>query len=141
MPTALIVEDDDATRVLIAAICTRHGFQAEVAADGEIAITKLRVRRYDVLVLDLLLPKVNGFELMREVRSRCPELLRRTIVVTAASPSTLADFDAGAVFTLLRKPFEVTDLVAALRACGPVTEREVAPQRVSHPLSQRREQP
>jgi two-component system, OmpR family, response regulator len=141
MPTALIVEDDDATRVLIAAICARHGFQAEVAADGETAIARLRGGRYDVLVLDLLLPKVNGFELIREVRSRCPELLRRTIVVTAAGPSILADFEGGAVFTLLRKPFDVADLVAALKACAPVAENEVAPQRISFPMLQRRELP
>lgn len=131
MPNALIVEDDATISVLIAAICNRLGIQTDVAADGETALVHLRRRRYDALLLDLMLPKVNGFELLREVRSICPELLRRTIIITAAGPSTLRDFDGGGTFTLLHKPFDLGELADALLACTDGDRRRVSDFRVS----------
>lgn len=117
MPTVLLVEDDDATRVLISALCARLGLEVEIAEDGAVAVSMIRRRVYDALLLDLFLPKVNGFEVLREVRAMCPALLRRTVIITAASDATLRDFDGGGTLVLLRKPFDVDDLVDALSAC------------------------
>jgi CheY-like chemotaxis protein len=117
VPTILLVEDDEATRVLIAALCRRLGVEVELACDGECALSMIRKRPYDALLLDLMLPKMNGFELLREIRASAPALLSRTIVITAASPMTLRDFDGGGTLALLRKPFDIVDLVDALLAC------------------------
>lgn len=117
MSRVLIVEDDDATRVLLKAVCTRAGLEADCATDGLDGVRMLKANRYDGLVLDLMLPHLNGFELLREVRAHCPELLPRTVIITAASDGTLRNFDGGGAFHLIRKPFDVVALTDALLAC------------------------
>ena len=117
MPTVLVIEDDDAIRVLISALCTRLGLNVELAADGAEGVALIRKRSYDALLLDLMLPKVNGFEVLREVRATAPSLLARTIILTAVSDATLRDFDGGGTLVLLRKPFDIADLHDALVAC------------------------
>lgn len=117
MPTVLLIEDDEAIRVLISALGTRLGLTVEVAADGAEGVALIRKRRYDALLLDLMLPKVNGFEVLREVRASAPTLLARTIIITAVSDATLRDFDGGGTLVLLRKPFDIADLHDALVAC------------------------
>lgn len=117
MPTILLVDDDEPIRLLITALCSRMNVQVEWAADGEIAMTMLRRRHYDALLLDLMLPKQNGFEVLRELRSFSPAMLSRTIILTAASDATLRDFDGGGSLVLLRKPFDIDDLIDAVVAC------------------------
>lgn len=117
MPNILLIEDDEATRVLIAALCARLGVNVETASDGATGVAMIRAQRYDALLLDLMLPKLNGFEVLREVRAAVPDLLARTIVITAASEATLRDFDGGGTLALLRKPFDIADLHDALMSC------------------------
>ena len=117
VPTILLVEDDEPTRVLVVALCRRIGIDVEVAQDGVKALELIRRRNYAAVLLDLMLPKMNGFELLREIRACAPALLTRTIIVTAASDMTLRDFDGGGALTLLRKPFDIEDLVDVLVAC------------------------
>ena len=117
MPTILLVDDDEPIRILIIAICARLNVQVECAADGETALSMLRRRPYDALLLDLMLPRQNGFEILRELRSFAPAMLSRTIIVTAASDATLRDFDGAGTLVMLRKPFEINDLMDALVAC------------------------
>jgi DNA-binding response OmpR family regulator len=115
--TILLVEDDEPTRVLIAALCRRIGIEVDLAGDGAHALELIRLRPYSALLLDLMLPKMNGFELLREIRACRPALLCRTIILTAVSDATLRDFDGGGTLALLRKPFDIADLVDALIAC------------------------
>lgn len=103
--------------MLITAVCARLGIEVDIAADGVRALELIRTRPYSALVLDLMLPRMNGFELLREVRACAPALLARTIVITAASDMTLRDFDGGGTLALLRKPFDIGDLMDALIAC------------------------
>jgi DNA-binding response OmpR family regulator len=117
VPTILLVEDDEPTRVLIAALCRRIGIEVDLAGDGAHALELIRLRPYSALLLDLMLPKMNGFELLREIRTCRPALLCRTIILTAVSDATLRDFDGGGTLALLRKPFDIADLVDALIAC------------------------
>lgn len=124
MPNVLVIEDDEAIRVLISALCTRLGLEVETAADGAAGVALIRKRKYDALLLDLMLPQVNGFEVLREVRVSAPALLARTIIITAVSDATLRDFDGGGAMLLLRKPFDIADLHDALAAC---TGCEAAP--------------
>jgi DNA-binding response OmpR family regulator len=117
MPTILLVDDDEPIRLLIAAICSRLNIRVEWAGDGETAVSMLRRREYDALLLDLMLPKQNGFEVLRELRAHVPAMLGRTIIITAASNATLRDFDGGGTLAILRKPFEIADLIDALQSC------------------------
>jgi len=114
----LLVEDDGGIRDLISTVLTRVGIQHDTAVDGRSAIQRLRTKSYSALLLDLMLPDWNGFEVMRELRAISPAMLRRTIVITAASESTLRDFDPKQVFAVLRKPFDLDELLRTLEQCA-----------------------
>ena len=84
-PKVLLADDDPAIRPLIAAICKRLGFVCDTAEDGEVALEKIRSEEYDLVVVDLMMPKVNGFQVIEVLR----ELPRRpaVIVLTAQGPA------------------------------------------------------
>ncbi len=65
----LIVDDDDSVRELIEFIVKKEGFRVEKACDGEEALTKARAVNPDLILLDLMLPKFGGFEILRELQS------------------------------------------------------------------------
>ncbi len=65
----LIVDDDESVRDLIEFIVKKEGFMVEKAADGEEALSKARSASPDIILLDLMLPKFGGFEILRELQS------------------------------------------------------------------------
>jgi DNA-binding response OmpR family regulator len=116
--TILMVEDDDATLSLLAAIAKHEGFDAVLAADGEEAMSILMKRAVDAMVLDLLLPRTNGFDILRHCKCTSPALLSRTIVITAASEQTYRSCEElNQVRRFYRKPLDFIDLTSALHAC------------------------
>ena len=113
----LVVDDDDVVREMIATILRRNGMNPDCVADGDSAFRQLRSRSFDAVIVDLLLPRINGFEILREIKNSFPELLPRVVVVTAASERTLRDFDSTGVRKLLRKPFDIDELVSEVVDC------------------------
>ena len=113
----LLAEDDAGIRELMTTVLTRSGIEVDAVGDGATALRQLRSTAYEAVLLDLMLPRVNGFEVVRELRSASPRLLDRTIVVTAASEATLRDFDRSQVFALIRKPFDINDLLGTIASC------------------------
>ncbi len=113
----LLVEDDRGIQGLIDVLFTRKEIGVDCASDGEQALRMLRAREYGAVLLDLMLPRVNGFEVMRELKALNPDILKKTIVLTAASDLTLREFDETQVRKLLRKPFSISELVAAVDQC------------------------
>ncbi len=109
----LVVEDDRTIRRLIRMVLEREGYQVHEAADGLEAVVKLGVAQYDVIVLDLMLPNLDGFAFMTQNESH----LKRIIVTSAASPSLIRERLRGTPFDMLPKPFDITDLVGRVRAC------------------------
>ncbi len=111
----LVVDDEPAIRALVAKIVERAGLEVEVARDGAEAIDKLEARPYEVIVLDLMMPNVDGFGLIdyiRERRAPRPAI----IVVSAGEPAALRQLDGALVHSVIRKPFDIDvlgDLVAA----------------------------
>jgi len=116
----LIVDDDEPLTLLMTTVFKRRtDVVAECVSNGDAALKRLRTSSYDAIILDLMLPGTNGFDVIRELKNRSPDLLRRTIVLTAVSQSTLRDFeDAKLIRRLMRKPFELDDLVSEVLACG-----------------------
>lgn len=114
----LVAEDDAGIRDLLTTILSRVGIDVDVAADGATALKQLRANRHGAVLLDLMLPEVNGFEVIRELRAVAPSILDRTIVITAASESTLRDFDRSEVFAVIRKPFDVEELLGCIADCA-----------------------
>ncbi len=67
--TVLIVDDDDSIRDLLEFIVRKEGFRVEKAADGEEALEKARSLLPDLMLLDLMLPRFGGFEILRELQT------------------------------------------------------------------------
>jgi len=103
---------------MLAAIVRQQGFVVDTAHDGEEAIAKLRNRTYDVILLDLMMPRVNGYDVLRHIGKTRPELLRRTIVATAVPEREIQRELTQPVYKVHLKPFELPRLIADLRTCA-----------------------
>lgn len=115
----LVVEDDHATQTLLHAIMHRE-FAVDCAAafDGIEALRLLETHSFDVVILDLLLPAMNGFELLRHLKANHPALLQTIVVITAAAERTFSGCaELRDVRCVLRKPLDITELVAHVQAC------------------------
>lgn len=108
MPHVLVIDDDPATQTLFAAVLRQHGIECTALGDGEVALAELRRKQYDVVILDLLMPKVNGFEVLRELKCVSREVLDRVIVCSAISEARLHDcVEMTMVRAFLPKPVEI----------------------------------
>ena len=109
-PRILIVDDDSSIRTLLSVVATRAGVESDVAADGLEAIGKLKAASYDLIVLDLTMPRMNGFDLIRELRAIQPK--PAVIVLTALPATHNVDLDPGIVDCVVRKPFDLGTFMA-----------------------------
>jgi CheY-like chemotaxis protein len=116
-PRALIVDDDEPIRVMLTAIVRQNGFAVETARDGQEAIDKLKNATFDVILLDLMMPRVNGYDVLQHIRKNYPDLLGRTIVATAVPERELERDLKEPVFKVHMKPFDVPQLMADVRSC------------------------
>jgi DNA-binding response OmpR family regulator len=115
----LIIDDDPGIRGLLTVVLRRKGFECDIAADGEEAEKKLRRNDCDAILLDLMLPRLNGFEVIRFLKAERRALLARVIVVTAVAEITLRDFtDQQLIWALLRKPFDLNQLIETVTNCA-----------------------
>jgi DNA-binding response OmpR family regulator len=115
---ALIVDDDEPIRVMLAAIVGQHGFSVDTARDGREAIEKIKKSSYHVVLLDLMMPRVNGYDVLAHLRRDRPDLLRRTIVATAVPERELQTKLTEPVFMVHSKPFELSRLLADIHRCA-----------------------
>jgi DNA-binding response OmpR family regulator len=114
----LVVDDDQALRGLFTTLLSRKGFEVDCACDGRDAYDQLHRHKYAVILLDLMMPEVNGFELLERIRRDSPSLLDRIIVMTGASQRSIEKLDTTRVWGLIRKPFDIDNLVSSTLACS-----------------------
>jgi DNA-binding response OmpR family regulator len=114
----IVVDDDPALRTLFVAILERKGFTVDIAPDGRAAYDQISRNAYAVILLDLMMPDVNGFELLERLARECPSLLSRVIVMTGAGRRVVQTLNTASIWGLIRKPFDIDDLVNAVVACG-----------------------
>jgi len=108
---ALVVDDDAGIRVLVTRILTRHGFLVESARDGGEAIEKVLEHDYDVITLDLMMPRIDGFAVVKYLSEHRPEMLANVIVVTAFGPNVIEKI-CPPVVRVVEKPFDLNVLLA-----------------------------
>jgi two-component system, OmpR family, response regulator len=118
----LVVDDEPKLSALVARALREDGHAADVAAHGDDAIWMAQAAPYDAIVLDVMLPGVDGFEVLRRLRAR--EVWTPVLMLTArdAIVDRVDGLDAGAD-DYLTKPFSFDELLARLRAIarrGPV---------------------
>ena len=118
-PTVLIVEDDLSTQSLLVAVARHAGLSARAVGDGRTALAMIREDVPQAIILDLLLPEIDGFEVLSQLRRTSPELLGRTIVTTAATIRDLAECpELKLVKTFLPKPLDIDQLSSCLIDCA-----------------------
>lgn len=133
----LVVDDEPAIRGLVQKIVERAGLDVDVAVDGADAIRKLSAGDYAVLVLDLMMPSVDGYSVIdavRDLHGRRPAI----IVITAADSSAIRQLDGTLVHSVLRKPFDIDvlqDLVQAAAKSVATADVLPFPRRESEPAS------
>lgn len=111
------MEDDPAIRRLVRMVLQRRGYQVETAEDGVEAVLKLGVVDYDAVILDLMMPNLDGFALIDTLAANDPTWLNRIIVTSAASPAVIQSRMRGKPFDILPKPFDLDDLQSRVAAC------------------------
>ncbi len=117
MVEVLLVEDDETIGDLVKYNLERQGFAVDWVLDGREALRKLRKKRYDIIILDLMLPSVDGLELCRQIRSEGKNRETPIIVLTALGDedTKVKGFSAGAD-DYVTKPFSVKELLARIEA-------------------------
>ncbi|MGA8809107.1 MAG: response regulator [Thermoanaerobaculia bacterium] len=114
--TALVVEDDATTRTLLAGLLESIDCDVDLAADGEEALVQISARHYDIILLDIVLPKMSGIDVMESLRRNHPHILGCIIVVTGLDIREIRTLFP-AVHETLSKPVIPSRLRQAVRSC------------------------
>jgi two-component system copper resistance phosphate regulon response regulator CusR len=111
----LLVEDEpDAARMLAKGL-REEAYAVDVAADGEQALEQVWVNDYDLIILDVMLPQKDGFEVCRELRATGADVPVLMLTARDAVEDRVAGLDSGAD-DYLSKPFDFDELLARVRA-------------------------
>src|SRR5947207_8667588 len=111
----LVVEDEKKVASFIKKGLQQEGYAVDVAYDGQEALQGATAFDYDLIVLDLMLPKRLGLDVLREVRAKKPNLKVLVLTAKGAIEDKVAGLDAGADDYLI-KPFAFAELSARIRA-------------------------
>lgn len=113
----LVADDDQSIRQLVCTIVRRERLEVDCVADGIEAIEKLKQNEYSVILLDLMMPRANGFDVIAHLRENPPSHKPIVLVVTAYADQRFKEVDPTIVAGVLRKPFEVAELGNLVRLC------------------------
>ncbi len=113
--TILLVEDHDDLAATIGGYMENSGFAMDYAADGSIALNLLEEHHYDLIVLDLMMPKVDGIKVCKRLRDRGDSTPILMLTARDSLDDKLEGFDSGADDYLV-KPFEMDELIARASA-------------------------
>ena len=102
----LVVEDEPDIRLNLTTMLEAHGYETEDAEDGEVALEHLEAERFDMMVLDLMMPNVDGYEVLQRMSAKVREALP-VIILTAKNQDDdiLKGYTMGATY-YVTKPYE-----------------------------------
>lgn len=121
----LIVDDDAAIRKLLARIAEREGFAVDTARDGVDALEKMEKKNYQIAIVDLMMPRLSGYELVQKINALVPRPI--VIVATALTNGDVATLDDSLVRRVIRKPFDINAVAKALVETAKQMLSEAAP--------------
>ncbi|MHB0972276.1 MAG: response regulator [Thermoanaerobaculia bacterium] len=113
----LVIDDDLAIRVLLEAVLTRVKFEVATAADGEAGLRMLEENSYDLILLDLMMPKIDGYEFLRRVRDRSTGEKPHIIVFTAAGQRGIDKIPPDTICAAILKPFDIETFLDLIESC------------------------
>jgi chemosensory pili system protein ChpA (sensor histidine kinase/response regulator) len=115
----LVVDDDDAIRALLQTVLRRRGFRVDAARNGVDALEQLAARAYALVVLDLMMPRMSGYDVLDHLSER-PATARPRVLVLTASLAARA-YSPELVIGTVHKPFDIElllDIVAGFLSAG-----------------------
>ena len=112
----LLVEDEDFIRDLYVRQLTRAGFQVKFAVDGQSGLNALALEPFDLLLLDIMLPGINGLQLLREFKTKNPASKMITILLTNLGQETVmkTGFDLGAAGYLIKSSYSPDQVISEI---------------------------
>lgn len=116
----LVVDDDDAIRALLATVLKRRGLQVDMARNGKDAVEKLGETRYSLVLLDLMMPLMSGYDVLAYIADQSLSSKPFVLVLTAGLEPRA--FDTNLVVGTIHKPFDVELLIDTVLGCLKVTE-------------------
>ncbi|MBK6631696.1 MAG: response regulator [Betaproteobacteria bacterium] len=112
----LIVDDEPNIVVSLEFLMKREGFEVAVAGDGEAALREVEAKKPDLMLLDIMLPKKNGFEVCQTIRANPEWRAIKIVMLTAKGRDTeVAKGTALGADAYMTKPFSTKDLIAQVR--------------------------
>ena len=122
----LIVDDDPPIRKLLERVALRAGFEVGMAKDGIEALEMLAVRPYNIAIIDLMMPRLSGYELVQKISTMNPRPI--VLVATAMTNGDVSKIDDTLVRRVIRKPFDVQAVAEALiETAKSIADKEVPP--------------
>ncbi|MBO6575222.1 MAG: response regulator [Rhodothermales bacterium] len=139
----LVAEDNPTNRMLIARLLERMGHRPDVVEDGAMAVDAVHHKHYDIVLMDVQMPLVDGLTACREIRSQLPpEVCPPVVALTAAVlPEDRKNCEAAGMADIVAKPLTVKDLQAAFAKVLPEERKDrgpVRPTRKGSPDERRR---
>jgi CheY-like chemotaxis protein len=119
----LVVDDDADTVRLLQTILAQRGLTVNSALDGDEALELLRANRYSCILLDLLMPRVDGFAVLEALKNQAVIAPSVVLVLTGADRGTIDRLDPDLIHGIVRKPFDPDDLAALVAACAEIRGR------------------
>lgn len=114
-PAVLIVDDEPDVLVLLRVDLEAEGFETALAADGEVALRRIDEERPDLVLLDIMMPLLDGWSVLAELATR-PHAPKVVVLSAKTSPRDLARARQLGAAAYVTKPFETDELVRTLRA-------------------------
>jgi CheY-like chemotaxis protein len=121
----LVAEDDAGIRQLVATLLRRSDHTVVLAADGTEAVEALSREPFDVVVLDLMMPSSDGFDVLEVIKTHHPSTC--VIVLTAAGPMLIGGRDLSRANFVIPKPFDLEELVQLAATCQNPVPKPVGP--------------
>lgn len=112
----LIADDEQNIVISIEFLLRREGFEVLVAGDGEEALAKVRAEKPDLVLLDVMMPRMNGFDVCQALRSDPEQSATRILMLTAKGRDTEVSKGLGlGADGYMTKPFSTKELLAEVR--------------------------
>ena len=114
MARVLVADDDSGVREFLEIMLTREGYDVSCAENGKEALAVFRKKPFDIVLTDLKMPKVDGINLLKEIKAISPDAIVILITAHASGETAVTAMQEGA-FDYIEKDFDVDDLKAIIR--------------------------
>lgn len=125
MPTAkkiLVVDDERGLRYLLSDVLTSEGFEVRMAKDGQESLDQLRGRRFDLVITDIQMPRLDGIEMLKVMKKRGR---KEKVIIMTGNPTDrrLSGTDMPQVMSHLQKPIQIDAFLEAVVAAMATTRK------------------